>query len=134
MQQSAHRQSKCAYLALLLYLMLLQVQSAAEEAVSASRQQTPDHQAQPMQLCHKLQQQLAKELSRLPRMQSEPMASLESAVPIMMQLPQLTISVLMAIIEQQAAEQVAPCRSCRRCLLHCLSSVGFVDILVPSTH
>lgn len=91
---------------LLLLLLLSQVQSAAEEAVSASRQQTSNEQAQPMQLCHQLQQQLAKELSRLPRMQSEPMSNLESAVPIMMQLPQLTISVLMAITEQQAAEQV----------------------------
>lgn len=86
--------------------MNVQVQSAAEEAVSASRQQTVEQQAQPMQLCHQLQQQLAEELSRLPRMESEPTASLVSAVPVMMQLPQLTISVLMAGAEQQAAEQV----------------------------
>lgn len=82
--------------------------------------QAAENRPQQLPLCRQLQQQLAMELSRLPRMASEPESQLESAVPVMVQLPQLIVSVLMAIVEQHAAEQVMKTANSRTCNLYIL--------------
>jgi hypothetical protein len=91
-----------------------QVQAASEEAASACQEQSQQQlrqsvsqsQSLQLQLCWKLHQQLAQELVRLPRMEAAPLESMEAAMPVMVQLPQLTVTALLAVTEQQQAEQV----------------------------
>jgi hypothetical protein len=39
-------------------------------------------------------------------MEAAPLESMEAAMPVMVQLPQLTVTALLAVTEQQQAEQV----------------------------
>jgi hypothetical protein len=95
-------------------LLHAQVQAASEEAASTCQQQSQQQlrqsvsqsQTLQLQLCWTLHQQLAQELLRLPRMDAAPLESMEAAMPVMVQLPQLTVTALLAVTEQQQAEQV----------------------------
>lgn len=98
----------------LCLLLPEQVQAASEEAVNTCQEQSQQQlrqsvsqsQSLQLQLCWNLHQQLAQELLRLPRMETAPLESLEAAMPVMVQLPQLTVTALLAVTEQQQAEQV----------------------------
>lgn len=91
----------------------LQVQAASEEAARTCQQQSQQQlrlsvsqsQTLQLQLCWQLHQQLSQELLRLPRMDAAPLESMEAAMPVMVQLPQLTVTALLAVTEQQQAEQ-----------------------------
>ncbi len=70
----------------------------------------------PHSTCFTLQQELAAELARLPRMDAAASDTLAAAVPLLEVLPQLTMGVLAAAAEEYAEEVVRfPCLCAHRC-------------------